>query len=259
MRKRFLPLALAFVTALVLSPAGAAHADETLKATITCDSASDTISTSLTGGAHLLPANKTVSVEFISDGSFAKADTSDYAGHLLRVRTTTGPDGSISVNGFSDSWPAADFLFYAENLLVSVIDLSTNGIYAQARDSCLRDLRTTATPPCDEVNHTLTAAVSGTGFTEQANQQILVQYWSETEIQMTPNSGRFHTVPAQLLASHQVTVSATGELNDVGYVRNFDPEPYYWSETIETRVYTSAFGSMIGNASISCEYTSNTD
>jgi hypothetical protein len=259
MRIRALPLVLAVTVAAFLSPARAAYATTALKASITCDSTTNTISTSVSGGQNLFTPNMPVNVRFlVYYGSYVSATTESLIsakGSSITVPTTTAADGSVSVAGYTRSWQASDYVFYTETVRVTV--LSTAGAeLGSSQATCTRDLRTTVTLDCDQEAHTITARSAGVGFTQMAVPgTVRVEYEYSSTQQAAPGYPTFTRV---LMGTpdvvHSVATTETGAWSDLGYVHNITTDPYYRDETVVVVVKDPSNSLVIGRGSAFCVY-----
>lgn len=262
MRIRALPLILAVTVVALLSPARAAYAATALKASITCDSTTNTISTSVSGGQGRFTPNMPVNVRFLAYyGSYATATTESLIsamGSSITVPTTTTADGSVSVAGYTRSWQASDFVFYTETVRVTV--LSTAGAeLGSSEATCTRDPRTTVTLDCDQEAHTITARSAGVGFTQMAVPgSVRVEYEYSWTQQAAPGYPTFKkALTGTPDAVHRVATTEAGAWSDLGYVHNITTDPYYRDETVVVVVKDPNNGFIIGRGSAFCVYANH--
>jgi hypothetical protein len=254
MRIRALLLAAATAAAtaatLVL-PAGPATAATPLTAAITCDSATETISTRLSGG--LVP-NFSYKLKFEAfQGSYvttAKAmGVIPAKGSSITVPVTTGPDGNVSVAGYTRAWPAPNYLFYTETVRVHVMRAS-DGVEVMYRDAtCVHDLRTTFRLDCDREAHAITAATEAVNY--PADELLRVEHKTRTTYQYTPDSIRWTTeLPT---SSTTVRVPESGTWSD-SRSTTINSDFYYYARQTTLVIKDYFSGLVVGGGSASCVY-----
>jgi hypothetical protein len=250
---------LAVMVAVLLSPARAAYALTPLKASIVCDSTTNTISTSVSGGAGYFTPNMPVNVRFLVYSGTYVTETAEgivsAVGSSITVPTTTAADGSVSIAGYTRSWQASDYVFYTETVKVSVLNTSGAEL-GSSQATCTRDLRTTVTLDCDPEAHTITARSAGVGFTQMDwAGSVRVEYLYSTTNQPAPGYPTFTSSLALYPNGvHYPTTTETGSWSDLGYVQTITTDPYYYSETVVVVVRDRANSYIIGSGSASCVY-----
>jgi hypothetical protein len=234
--------------------AGTASAATPLTASITCDSATDTISTRLTG---TLVSNFSYVMKFqVLNGSQVTTDGAINSiaakGSSVSVPVTTGTNPDVDVAGYTRSWPAEDYAFYTETVRVFVLN-SSGGQITYRDATCVRDMRTTVNLICDQEAHTITATAAGVGFPTQ--RPVRAAYtWTSTQ-QSTAGGPTF---TRQSLGTpdvvHSVTVPESGAWSDVGYVQQITSDPYYLSEKVVVWVRDVFSNLPVGQGTASCVY-----
>ncbi len=263
MRLRVLVLTLVATVGALLSPVGAAHAAVgPVRASIVCDSATNTISTSASGGGGWFTPNSPINVQFlVYYGSYVTATAENLIsakGSTITVQTTSAADGSVSVAGYSRSWNASTYIFYTETVRVTATDPATG--HASGGDAtCTQDPRTTVTLTCDQRAQTITAGAAGDGFTQLAsplasNGYVRVEYtWTGTS-QATADSPAFtRQLPSTPDVTHWVKATA-GAWSDVGFVHSVTTNPYYLDQTVVVTVRDNYNSFVIGRGTASCVY-----
>jgi hypothetical protein len=258
MRIRALTFAAIGALVVALSPVGspAAFAMTPLKATITCDRATNTISTALSNGVGNFQPNIRVNVEFlVRTGSYVSSTTHGpiATGGRTTVAATTGLDGSLNATGYTRTAPLNTYLFYTETVRVSVLTL-TGGIITTRDATCTNDLRTTVSLECDTEAHTITARASGVNYDQHP--RIEVWYtWTETSqaVPEYPGFTRHNTSPPDF--RHYLPTTG-GAWSDVGYVMPVGFDPYYLSQTVDVLVWTyyGISSIVVGGGTATCVY-----
>jgi hypothetical protein len=248
----------AVAAALLLLPVEPATAATPPAASITCDSATDTISTRLSGA---LAPNYSYQLKFeVYQGSYVTTaqamGTIPAKGTSVTVPVTTGSDGLVSVAGYTRGWPAQSYLFYTETVRVHVLRAS-DGVQVESHDAtCAYDLRTRLTVACDRQAHTVTATTDARSY--PGGEHLVIAYRSVTTSQSTPDSLRFTSQvlgPADFY--HTAQVPASGTWSDAGYTITFTTDPYYY-ERSTTIVVTDQSGLVVGSGAAGCVYADGT-
>jgi hypothetical protein len=255
-RSLFLTLTVATVTLSGVGSlgAGTAAAATPLTASITCDSATNTISTRLTG---TLAPNFSYTMKF-TVWSGSQVTTAGTISGLpawntsVSVPVTTGSNPDVDVAGYTRSWPAANYVFYTETVRVSVLN-SSGGEITWRQGTCVRDLRTTVDLTCDQEAHTITATATGAGF---ARRPTRAEYAYGYTYQPTADSLAFTLQPSSTPdVVHSVPVSESGTWSDVGFVhQEGDDEPYFLSENVVVWVRDVWSNLPVGQGTASCVY-----
>ncbi|RFS86969.1 hypothetical protein D0T12_01535 [Actinomadura spongiicola] len=253
MRSALLALTMATFGVGVLST-GTANA-ASLTASITCDSATNRISTRLTGP---FISNRSFVVRFtVLTGS--RVTTGGAIGPLpesgssVSVPMTTGSDPNVDVAGYTRSWNASDYAFYSETVRVSL--LTPEGVQYTYRDaSCSRDERTTVQLRCDPEARTITATTTGVNFAQ--NRPTQTEYRWLTTHQAEKNSPRFSGPYGddRPFVTRRVTVSESGSWSDTGYVHNISEDPYYYDQTVTFKVRDVWSNLLVGQGTAYCLY-----
>lgn len=265
MRMRSAALVFTSVLASVFLPPSAGYAATSPTARITCDRATDTISTHMSGGAGWLLPNRAVTVQFlVLSGSFVTPTTFAPipAGGGTTVSTTTGPDGSIDIAGYTRTAPLHTYMFYTETVRATVRDAAgTVLIWNEA--TCSHDERTTVTLTCDRSARTITAAAGGTSY--QLHRSVSVWYtWTRTSRPTATEPGftRRNLNPPDV--NNRVLPTA-GSWSDVGYVHSISTDPYYLDESVDVVVWATYVGEVVvtqvvvGRGKASCVYANGQD
>lgn len=259
MRLRTLTAGLALAAGAAGLPTGtAAAANPPLRATITCDEATGTISTAAAGGTFA--AGQPVTVRFeVHQGSSVPAGgttgrTIPQQRTVTDVPTRTLADGSIAAAGYRRPWRAADHAFYTETVRLHVRTSPTGsfGFYGQA--TCTRDTRTALTHTCDPATRTSAARITGSRYA--AGAPVRVEYRLIRMLtQAKPGDPAWVMGPITYAGpnpARTVTADATGTWSDPGYVRQ--QTAYRYEETIEVTVLSTT-GVVVGRGDSSCAYT----
>ncbi len=251
------PLAMgaALVATLVpmVSSAGPADAGTPFKPAIACNAATNTISTSVSGG--MLMPNQPVRVAFrVQYGSYVTTTGSQgvisQTGSTMTVPAVTAADGSVRATGYSRAWQASSYAFYTETVYVSITN-TTGGQLVAGSATCSRDLRTTVTLTCDQQAHTITARTSGIGYTQPS--RVRIDYTYTLTSQATPSTPRFIRYNAQPPDVVHYATTSGGAWSDLGYVHTITGDRYYLAETVMVTV-RGDWGIIIGRGETSCVY-----
>ncbi|TYK44061.1 hypothetical protein [Actinomadura decatromicini] len=256
MRSALLALTMATFGTGVLST-GTANAAP-LKASITCDSASNRISTRLTGA--LVP-NFTYTVKFtVWTGSRVTTggaiSSLPELGSSVSVPMTTGSDPNVDVAGYTRSWNAADYAYYGETVRVTVLN-PNGGTVAERDASCSQDKRVTVQLRCAPEAHTVTATTAGVNFL--GNRSVWTEYVYSTTSQSSADGLRFtrHNISGRPDVTHSVTVPESGQWSDTGYVHELSGDPYYYDETVTVIVRDRLSNLVVGQGTAYCVYADN--
>jgi hypothetical protein len=253
MRRLAIGAALVAILVPVVSSAGPAAAGTPLKPAIACDAATNTISTSVSGGT-LMP-NQAVRVAFrVQYGSYVTTSGSQgvipQSGSTTTVPAVTAADGSVRATGYSRAWPASSYVFYTETVYVSITN-PAGVLLVAGSATCTRDLRTTVTLACDQQAHTITARTSGIGYTQPSRVRIEYAYTSTS--QATADSPRFTRQNLQPPDFVHYAMPSGGTWSDIGYVHTIAGDPYYLAETVLVTV-RGDWSIVIGRGETSCVY-----
>jgi hypothetical protein len=232
---------------------GTAAAATPLTATITCDSATNTISTRLTG--TLVP-NFSYTMKF-TVWSGSQVTTAGTIGGLpalgtsVSVPVTTRSNPDVDVAGYTRSWPAANYVFYTETVRVSVLN-SSGGEITWRQGTCIHDLRTKVRLTCDQEAHTITATAEGANF---ARRPTRAEYTFTATSQATADSPAFTRQPSSTPdVVHSVPVSESGAWSDAGYVHQVSGDPYFLREGVVVWVRDVWSNLPVGQGTASCVY-----
>ncbi|RKS79279.1 hypothetical protein BZB76_0733 [Actinomadura pelletieri DSM 43383] len=254
MRSALLALSMATFGVGVLST-GTANA-ASLQASITCDSATNQISTRLTGP---FISNRSFIVRFtvLTGGRVTTGGTVSAlpeVGRSFSVPITTGSDPNVDVAGYTRSWNASDYAYYSETVRVTL--LTPEGAqYSAYRDAtCTRDERTTVQLHCDPEAHTITATTTGVNFAQ--NRPTQTEYRWITTHQATKDSPRFSGPHGddRPFVTRRVTVSESGSWSDTGYVHNISSDPYYYDQKLTFKVRDVWTNVVVGQGTAYCLY-----
>ena len=246
---------------LLITPAPA-RAATPLKAAITCDPATGTITTSASGNLLAPGAATPVVVEFQrSTGTRVTATTSTVLAPLpqpFTTRVTSTSSGDVTATGYTGSFDPATSLFYREKIGVTFKNAATGAVYNTREASCDYDQRTTLTLTCDPAARTVTAAVTGVngqaGTTLGAGRAARIGYRFAQIRQNVKGDPIFRS---ELFGpgwefERRLTQAADGSWTDPGYVHGpITGNPFYYAEEVTVGVLDS-FGTVVGWRTAKC-------
>ena len=240
-----------------LLPAGPAlAAGPALVVSLTCDAAANTV-TAQAGGNNAAGAPLSVLFQVVG-GSYATAGTDGLnpaIGQQATVSATADAAGAWSATGYTRPWPAANYLFYAEKVRVTVRNLATGVQSSPIDGSCYRDVRTTVNNACDVDTHAIDVNVSAVQYPGPA---VSVRYY-RTKSYWQPNAvdpwfvGNYPQDPP--IVARSVRPNADGTWSDPGYSRAGGAAYYAALEFVVEVWKTGAAPTyLIGRGQVLCVY-----
>ncbi|GAA1676985.1 hypothetical protein ACFTSF_21055 [Kribbella sp. NPDC056951] len=251
------PAAAAGLLLSLLTVVPASAATNGFRAWITCDPATNTIRTGVTGVGSVA-ANWPVKVDFkVESGYSATATTSAKIPAFGTTTTVSGKsdaDGNLTVAGYQRSFPISSNLFYTEKVVATVKNLSGDFL-AERSAYCAYDTRTKVTLSCDEEASTITAAVEGAQYNEPQPSGLEIKYEYETTAKSRTNEPVFGTA-RYLRATHRRS-AVDGAFSDVGWTDTitYRPPGVYGTRTVWVTVRSPYTGMTLGSGTASCDYS----
>ena len=263
---RLQPALLAFAIAAGATAAGsavpaAAAATTPFSLVVTCDEANNQIRTATQGGGLLVGDRQVkATISYVrGTGARTGAIAYEYVASVppVTVNARTGADGSLPMNGYTRTWPAASYAFYTETAKVEVFNTAGQLILTR-EGTCTKDTRTTGSLVCDPVANTITANTAGTGYTQRedptgpAIPSVRVSYYRTRTYQATPDSPAFTSHPGSTPdVAHSVRTTA-GAWPDLGYTTQLQPGYWYVADDVDVVVTGPQWGMVIGRAKLHC-------
>lgn len=238
----------------LLATAPATAATTTFHAWITCDPATNTIRTGVTGVGGVV-ANWPVKVDFkVESGYSATATTSAKIPAFGTTTTVAGKsdaNGDLTVAGYQRSFPISSNLFYTEKVVATVKNLAGDFL-AERSASCAYDTRTTVTLDCDRDAKTVTARIEGTQYNEPQQQAMELKYEYGTVAKSSTGEPVFGT--ARYLRTTHTKSAINGNFSDVGWTDNVsEPQPGVSLErTVWVTVRSPYTGRTLGFGTATC-------
>ncbi|MFB6721087.1 hypothetical protein ACFCV3_13040 [Kribbella sp. NPDC056345] len=237
---------------LTVVPASAAT--NAFRAWITCDPATNTIRTGVTGVGGVA-ANWPVKVDFKVESGYSATATASARipafGTTTTVAGKSDANGNLTLAGYQRSFPISSNLFYTEKVVATVKNL--NGDFLAERSaSCAYDTRTTVTLTCDQDANTVTAAVAGTQYNEPQPSGTELKYEYGAVAKSSNGTPVFGTA-RYLRTTHNVS-AVNGSFSDVGWTDNVpELEPGVTLErTVWVTVRSPYTGRTIGFGTATC-------
>jgi hypothetical protein len=230
-RIRGILAALALAATILFVPTSAAHAAVgPLLPTLTCDPTANTVRAVAAGDS--LAANRPYKAVFrVTGGSYVTASTTATItgiGSEIAVPFTTDATGRYQVVGYERPWPAEQYLFYAEQVRVTILDATTGYPMAWRNASCTRDVRTTYTFECDPVAHTAVIRADGQRYAGLSSVRVRyhpVSYFGQPAATQ-PGFQAFYPDDEPAVRSVLVPVTADGTWSEAGHT--YSHGDYYY-------------------------------
>jgi hypothetical protein len=254
--------ALAAATA-VATGAPARAAVPSFQAVVTCDRATDTVTTGTTGGRAIVPGTP-VRVDFrFRSGTAVRSRVIEPVPAVppVSANATVAADGTLTTTGYTRAWQSASYEFWTETVDVSVYHRTTGQLITTRQATCTADTRTEVTLECDPVARTVTARARGTGYPERESAtyppfgSVYVRWFVVTTWQLTEDGERW---TSQVLGpspdyTHAAPLTG-GAWSDLGHQRQLARDYHYYAEKVRVEVVSGHHRRVIGGGTASCVY-----